>query len=759
LKLNTNPYATYFPKGELVIVKDQITGSNEFKLSWKFNISSLVPLSDQFIYVDAITGDIINNISLEWDSNTTSSADTEYSGSGITIISDSFAGGYRLKETRNGVKISTMDLNNSSNIADTVDFVNPINSLWTDGNWGSIAKDRCALDIHWATEKTLDFWRGPDFNRNSYDNNYGRVISGIHCNYDYANASWTPGENNHYFKFGDGGALFGPITSLDVFAHEFGHAIFEFAVGIYESNYSEIAALNEGLSDIWGAVIENATPKAQGDTDKECWKIGEELTSYYSCYRNIQSPNDSNSKDGPQPDTYEGDYWDDDDDCHKNSTVLSHWFYLLSEGGNDYNDNDNHYNVYGLGIDVAKLIVYELETNGLEIASTYSDAKDLSITAANAIFENSDLEEMQVRNAWYAVGFGSEPLQIDIIGNSSVCKYGAKFKIENVPAGCSVAWTCDSRMHLSSSSGDSIVVFADQSGTGGWVHATVSSSYSSVSLEYNDITINSSTPTISGSTLICSSGSTFTLSASCQYDSIRWTKDSFLNITSGQGTLSCTFAATGNGSSKIYATIYVSNTSITYSKSVWAGKPIFTSIAGPFPPYIYKGCTGQQYTFYAIPARNPLSQSTYQWMVEPGYLSWYFMYQYYDWVTIVFNDPSDYYQVIARASNTCGSSNWISTLDTIGYIEIMDCHYFSIYPNPASDYVTLILTVPEAEKEFVIPSEYRVQILNISGITYYSAIKAGDNVTIPIGNLKDGNYFVLITYGNKVESLPLIVKH
>jgi hypothetical protein len=141
-------------------------------------------------------------------------------------------------------------------------------------------------------------------------------------------------------------------------------------------------------------------------------------------------------------------------------------------------------------------------------------------------------------------------------------------------------------------------------------------------------------------------------------------------------------------------------------------------------------------------------------MVEPGYLSWYFMYQYYDWVTIVFNDPCDYYQVIARATNTCGNTYWVYK-----NVAIMDCYYFSMYPNPASDYVTLTLTVPDTDTDFKIPSDYKVQIIDNAGMTYYSAIKSGDSFTIPVSHLKDGNYFVLITYGNKIESLPLIIKH
>jgi len=241
-----------------------------------------------------------------------------------------------------------------------------------------------------------------------------------------------------------------------------------------------------------------------------------------------------------------------------------------------------------------------------------------------------------------------------------------------------------------------------------------------------------------------------------------WEKGSHLASICGGGTKDYFFTVKGDGNGDTYVNFEISTPTgffLSIDNDFWAGKPIFNSIAGPFPPYIYKGCTGQQYTFYAIPARDPLSQSSYQWMVEPGYLSWYFMYQYYDWVTIVFNDPCDYYQVIARASNTCGPTNWVSTLDEFGYIQIMNCYYFSMYPNPASEYITIILTVPENDKDFVRPSEFNVRIIDNVGISYYSTTKTEDSFTIPVSHLKDGNYFVLITYGNKIESLPLIIKH
>lgn len=100
-----NPNATYFPKGELLISKDYLTGSNVDKVSWKFEISSMEPSNEQLIYVDANNGNVINNIPLIYDANTSCTGQTRYSGT-KSFTGDTYSGGVRLQET--SVKLSIM---------------------------------------------------------------------------------------------------------------------------------------------------------------------------------------------------------------------------------------------------------------------------------------------------------------------------------------------------------------------------------------------------------------------------------------------------------------------------------------------------------------------------------------------------------------------------------------------------------------------------------------------------------------------------
>lgn len=55
----TAAYEELYPKGELVIVDNYATGELDLSLAYKFNIYAAEPLSRDYVYVDANTGDIL----------------------------------------------------------------------------------------------------------------------------------------------------------------------------------------------------------------------------------------------------------------------------------------------------------------------------------------------------------------------------------------------------------------------------------------------------------------------------------------------------------------------------------------------------------------------------------------------------------------------------------------------------------------------------------------------------------------------------
>jgi Zn-dependent metalloprotease len=412
VKMNTNnSNATYYPKGEVLISKDFLTGSNTFRLSWKFTISSMLPDNEQLIYVDANNGEIINDVSLICSSNISCTAQTLYSGT-QTIMGDTYSSGVRLRETRNNVIIHTRNLNNSYDHSSATDFTNNSTS-WTSGNWATFNQNQSALDAHWGAEKVFDYWRNV-FERNSIDDNGLQVLSYVHAGTNWANAQWVGGTNSNFMRYGDGdGVIFKPLTSLDICAHEFGHGITQFTAQLAYNN-QESGALNEGFSDIWGACIEYwAAPS------KQTWLMGEEIfnTTTYNCVRNLQNPKSTTTAEGQHPNTYHGDFWSSVGEPHCNSTVLSHWFYLLSQGGNGTNDIGNTYSVAAISINKAQYIAYRALVNYLNSSATYLDARNTTIQAAIDLYGDCSPEVINTTNAWYAVGVGNQFTGTQTISN------------------------------------------------------------------------------------------------------------------------------------------------------------------------------------------------------------------------------------------------------------------------------------------------------------------------------------------------------
>lgn len=90
----------------------------------------------------------------------------------------------------------------------------------------------------------------------------------VHYGQGYANAFF----NGSYLVFGEGdGEVFGDFTmSLDIMAHEFGHALV--SLGPKLPYQGESGAMNEHLADVIGICVQQWAAQ-----DREDWRIGEEI--------------------------------------------------------------------------------------------------------------------------------------------------------------------------------------------------------------------------------------------------------------------------------------------------------------------------------------------------------------------------------------------------------------------------------------------------------------------------------------------------
>jgi hypothetical protein len=266
-------------------------------------------------------------------------------------------------------------------------------------------------------------------------------------------------------------------------------------------------------------------------------------------------------------------------------------------------------------------------------------------------------------------------------------------------------------------------------------------------------------PTLSGPTLICSSG-TFTANNLPTGSSISWNSSWNITLPTDRTTNPIVGTANGNGLGWIQATINSTSCgSVTLPQyQVWVGPFDFPVVTGTA-----EVCPNTQYDYRTQP---PLGLSIYDYSYSWTYPSGWYQ-NNIGANGIVLTTPSDYTSGAVEVSitNECGASNYAGR-----YVwSNPDCYeYYSISPNPASNEVRVTVNnkvseIAETKSSVgiskVVRTKYTIQILDFYGSLLYSATKSGDSFTIPISNLKDGQYFVHITNGKNTTSLPLIVKH
>jgi hypothetical protein len=126
-----------------------------------------------------------------------------------------------------------------------------------------------------------------------------------------------------------------------------------------------------------------------------------------------------------------------------------------------------------------------------------------------------------------------------------------------------------------------------------------------------------------------------------------------------------------------------------------------------------------------------------------------------------------------HATNACGTTSQYQALNVTSGGD----YVYSLSPNPASNQVTVSITkngspsaagassqaMSAAPVSGATPSgtpvTYNVRVLDLSGMVYYNSNQTANKFTIPVNNLKSGNYVVVISDGKTVSSQPLGVSH
>ena len=385
-----NPSFTYKPVGDLIIYSktNQSTKQVSHHYAYKFNIYADLPLYRANVYVDAQTGEILQEKNLICTVDAVGSANTKYSGT-QQITADNTGTYYRLRETARGGGIETYNMKNGTSYTAVSDFTNTINT------WTVVNNDQAATDAHFGAEKTYDFYY-TTFNRNSIDNAGYKLLNYVHYSNSYVNAFW----DGQRMTYGDGNTSqgFTIMTALDVCGHEITHGVVENTCQLNGGGSGEADALNEAFADIFGTSVEWYARPSQHD-----WIMGKDIMTNGQGIRDMSNPNNIQ-----QPDTYQGTYWDNTGEPHTNNGPCIFWFYLLSVGKSGTNDNNQAYNVTGITMAKAEAIAYRAMTVYMTPSTTYADVRNYTIQAAKDLYGGCSNEVIQTTNAWYAVGVGSQ---------------------------------------------------------------------------------------------------------------------------------------------------------------------------------------------------------------------------------------------------------------------------------------------------------------------------------------------------------------
>ncbi|MEQ9221534.1 MAG: M4 family metallopeptidase [Cyclobacteriaceae bacterium] len=434
------------------------------ELVYRIYLESDHPNNNEVGYINAHTGQVVETEPRVIDFLGTFA--TRYNGT-QQADTDPVTGGHRLFDDTRGANIHTRNLQNSTVISSAVELIDN-NNNWTATEHSTNENDM-GLDIHWALQEIYDYINN-EHSINSFDDSGFSINAYIRfgsINNDRDNAFWDPTPN--HLVFGDGAVRFSPVASLDVVAHEFGHGITDFQIGWGSSG--DPRAFNEGLSDIWGAILE------QRISPSAVWRIGEDISLTASYERNIENTNDANAR-TQIADTYQSSQYNGTSDFYVRSGVFSHWFYVLVEGESGTNDLGNSYSVNGIGMgDAEDLIVEAVFNNYLDNTTTYPAIRTAVLSAAEALFGANSCEVVTVTNAWHAVGVGSKA-SIYVNGDNVLCSYttDVNYELENLD-NPDVTWsvspsnlvynasgtgsTAPLRAKYSSSSGQATLIFTD----------------------------------------------------------------------------------------------------------------------------------------------------------------------------------------------------------------------------------------------------------------------------------------------------------
>jgi len=267
---------------------------------------------------------------------------------------------------------------------------------------------------------------------------------------------------------------------------------------------------------------------------------------------------------------------------------------------------------------------------------------------------------------------------------------------------------------------------------------------------------------ITGDFLVCTSNKTYTLHDRPSGTSVSWTKSSNLTYVSGQGTNNYVVKAASSssgGQAWVRATISSGSCSYYVEKIVQSGpfnsgQIYVTGTTGV--------CPGNNYVYTVNVPGGHQSGFTYQW-TKPT--NWTINYQSANTISLYVPMYSpDYGTVRARVANGCGSYSGYSGVTVFpGY----GCgsFYFSVFPNPASESLTVALVkVDDSADNEILKSigkdttTFAASLKTFAGKKVFGQRSTKGEVRLDVGSLPKGIYLVEILYHGEVVTERVVIE-
>jgi len=253
-----------------------------------------------------------------------------------------------------------------------------------DNNFNDNTRLRAAVDAHFFAQVVYKFYKS-HYNRNSYNNSGGSLISVVHYLRNYNNAFW----NGSFMSYGDGdGVNFSNLAgALDVVAHELAHGVTGTTANLIY--HVQPGAINESMSDVIGCLVDSTN-----------WLIGEDIFTPNipgDALRNMQNPHNGG--------TQGGNTWQP---AHMNEYVTLPDNEANDWGGVHINSgitNKAFYNVASvIGHFKAGKIWYRALTVYLTNNSQFSNLRAACLSSASDLYGAASTEYTTVANGFTAVG-------------------------------------------------------------------------------------------------------------------------------------------------------------------------------------------------------------------------------------------------------------------------------------------------------------------------------------------------------------------